>query len=157
MASKYDPLGKYLSQQPISEVRLTFSDIERIVGTKLPPKAQRHPAWWSNSPSNNVMTQVWLDAGFRSEQVDIVGRKLVFRRVRGTPQHGPAPQVPPGGMGEATHSFKHDTDTLPPRRHPMFGAMKGLIVLEPGYDLTQPALPEWADLLDEKYGPEKAT
>jgi hypothetical protein len=33
--------------------------------------------------------------------------------------------------------------------------LKGTFTIEPGYDLTQPAMPEWADLIDEKYGPEK--
>jgi hypothetical protein len=37
----------------------------------------------------------------------------------------------------------------------MIGALKGWLIIEPGYDLTQPAMPEWPDLLDEKYGPEK--
>ena len=60
---------------------LTFRDIEKITGVKLPPKAQHHRAWWSNNPDNNVMTKVWLEAGFESAQVDIEARKLVFRRV----------------------------------------------------------------------------
>ena len=39
----------------------------------------------------------------------------------------------------------------------MFGAMKGRLTIEPGYDLTKPALAEWADQLDEHYGPQKRT
>ena len=41
---------------------------------------------------------------------------------------------------------------LKQRRHPIFDAMKGTIVIAPGVDLTEPAMPEWADLIDEKYG-----
>ena len=78
---KYEPLGQFLRTQRTSEVPLTFREIERITGVKLPPKAQHHRAWWSNNPNNNVMTKVWLDAGFESAQVDMEGRKLVFRRV----------------------------------------------------------------------------
>ena len=148
--SKYDPLGKYLQEQSFSEIPMTFSDIERVTGIKLPPKAQKHRAWWSNSPSNNVMTKVWLDAGFRSEQVDMAGRKLVFKRIRAVP---PPPRK---GMSEPQRGFKAETGTPQPRRHPIFGAMKGWFVIEPGYDLTQPAMPEWAEMLDEKYGPEKS-
>ena len=129
---------------------MTFADIERVTGVKLPPKAQRHPAWWSNSPANNVMTKVWLDAGFRSEQVDITGRKLVFRRVR--PMSGKTG----GGMAEPQRGFKAETGTLQPRRHPAFGAMKGWLVIDPDLDLTKPAMPEWADMIDQKYGPEKS-
>ena len=38
--------------------------------------------------------------------------------------------------------------------HPAWGAMKGLMRVVPGTDLTQPADPELADYLDEKYGKE---
>ena len=38
------------------------------------------------------------------------------------------------------------------RRHPLFGFMKGTITIAPGVDLTEPAFPEWADLIEEKYG-----
>ena len=41
-------------------------------------------------------------------------------------------------------------------RHPVFGVLKGMMHIPPGVDLTEPACPEWADLLDEKYGPERA-
>jgi hypothetical protein len=33
--------------------------------------------------TRSISARVWLDAGFKSEQVDIKARKLVFRRVRG--------------------------------------------------------------------------
>ena len=77
---KYEPLGEFLRKQRVAHVPMTFAEIERIVGTKL-PKSQRYPAWWSNNTSNNMMTQVWLDAGFETEQVDVGNRKLVFRKV----------------------------------------------------------------------------
>jgi hypothetical protein len=42
-----------------------------------------------------------------------------------------------------------------PRRHPAFGVMKGMTTIAPGVDLTEPAMPEWADLIDQKYGKDK--
>ena len=39
--------------------------------------------------------------------------------------------------------------------HPLYGYMKGIIRVMPGVDVTQPADPEWAARLDEKYGKEK--
>jgi hypothetical protein len=128
---KYEPLGQFLREQRTRDVPLTFREIEKITGVKLPPKAQNQRAWWSNNPSNNVMTKVWLAAGYESAQVDLEARKLVFRRVsdaRGTP-----------------HATKGG-------RHPIFGALKGITRLVPGVDLTEPADPEWADLVDKKYG-----
>jgi len=44
---------------------------------------------------------------------------------------------------------------MPPRRHPVLGCMKGTITVAPGVDLTEPAFPEWADLIEEKYGKSK--
>src|SRR4051794_10273214 len=81
--SKYAPLGDFLRKQKGTLVPMTFAEVERVVGTKL-PKSRQYPAWWSNNPWNNVMTQIWLDAGFETEQVDVEAEKLVFRRV-GTP------------------------------------------------------------------------
>ena len=130
---KYEPLGQFLRKQRTREVPLTFREIEKITGVKLPPKAQHHRAWWSNNPGNNVMTKVWLEAGYESTQVDMSTGKLVFRRV-----------------GHATASSHATADG----RHPAFGALKGMIHIPPGVDLTEPADPEWAELLDKKYGPE---
>jgi hypothetical protein len=129
--TKYAPLGDYLRKQRGSQVRMTFGQIERLIGGKL-PASQHNRAWWSNNPFNNVMTKVWVDAGFVTEQVDIEGRKLVFRRVA-------KEQTPMGQFGEAPQKegqFKS-------RRHPLFGALKGLVRIPPGTDLTEPADPEW--------------
>jgi hypothetical protein len=128
--SKYEALGRFLRDQRMNEIPMTFADIERITGTKLPPSARKHRPWWSNNPRNSVMTQVWLDAGFQTEQVNMDSGKLVFRRVvkagRRAAAQRPAPQ---GSAGD--------------NRHPLFGAMKGLMRIAPGTDLTQPADPEW--------------
>ena len=36
------------------------------------------------------------------------------------------------------------------KRHPLFGALKGTVLIPPGVDLTDPADPEWADIADRK-------
>ena len=77
--SKYDPLTSFLATRTTQEVPMTFSEIEKVIGGRLPPSKQ-YPAWWSNNASNNVMTRAWLAAGFRTERVDIAGERLVFRR-----------------------------------------------------------------------------
>jgi hypothetical protein len=141
---KYENLGTFLQKQRTREVALTFRDIEKITGVKLPPKAQHHRAWWSNNPDNNVMTKVWLNAGFESAEVDMEARKLVFRRVAKASEAN-------SGFAEAAQKPYATKDG----RHPAFGALKGMIKIAPGVDLTEPAFPEWADLLDEKYGPER--
>ena len=120
--SKYDALGAFLRNQRNDRVPMSFADLERITGGKLPPSASKHRPWWSNNPDNSVMTRVWLEAGFESEQVDMAGRKLVFRRVR-RPVEAP---------GEGVEKY-----------HPLLGALKGLMRIGPGTDLTLPADPDW--------------
>lgn len=136
---KYEPLGAFLRNQRAQEVPLTFSEIEKITGVKLPPKAQHHRAWWSNNSSNNVMTKVWLEAGYESARVDMSARKLVFRRV--------------AKAGETSGGLANPYATSD-GRHPIRGALRDITFVPPGVDLTEPADPEWADLLDKKYGPE---
>jgi hypothetical protein len=138
---KYEPLGTFLRGQRSEEVSLTFNEIEKITGVKLPPKAQHHRAWWSNNASNNVMTKVWLEAGYESARVDLTARKLVFRRVAKPPNREPSPPLTPAATKKG-------------ERHPIFGALKDITRLVPGLDLTEPADPEWADRLDKKYGPQ---
>jgi hypothetical protein len=123
--SKYDALGAFLKNQQSDRVPMSFAEVERVTGARLPPSAAKHRPWWSNNPDNSVMTRVWLDAGFESEQVDMAGRKLVFRRVR-------KPVDTPGGG-----------DGREDKYHPLFGALKGLMRIAPGADLTKPADPDW--------------
>src|ERR1700759_4204630 len=115
---KYEPLGVFLRGQRSEEVPLTFREIEKITGVKLPPKAQHHRAWWSNNAANNVMTKVWLNAGFESAQVDMEAS---------------------GGFAEAPPKPYATKDG----RHPARGALKGMVHIPPGVDLTEPADPDW--------------
>jgi hypothetical protein len=135
---KYEALGRFLRRQPTGEIPMTFAEVERITGTKLPPSAHKHRPWWSNNPQNSVMTKVWLEAGFETQQVDMAGRKLVFRRVR-----------KPGEQRSMSRPISGSADAAGARHHPLRGALKGLVKIMPGTDLTQPADPSWADLLDE--------
>lgn len=140
---KYAPLGDFLRTRGTALVPMTFEEIEQVTGVKLPPKAQHHRAWWSNNPSNNVMTKVWLDAGYETERVDMAGRKLVFRRV--------------GGLAEAEQSALSAPPAKPEKRHPLFGILKEVTVIVPSVDLAEPADPEWADIAEawaENWGKE---
>ena len=78
--SKYGPLEDYLRNRGDVEVAMTFREVEQIIADSLPPSAFRHRAWWSNNPSNSVITHAWLRAGYESADVDMAARKLVFRR-----------------------------------------------------------------------------
>jgi hypothetical protein len=129
---KYSPLADFLLAQQRDEVPITFAEIERIIGSPL-PRSHRYRSWWSNNSFNSVMTKVWLDAGFRSADVDIKRRKLVFRKVASSDSGHSSAEV--GGEVKRAAISK---------RHPMFGALRGLVRIAPGTDLTDPADPDWA-------------
>ena len=129
--SKYEPLRNYLERRSTELVPMTFAQIESVLGFKL-PRSQAYPAWWSNNPTNNVMTNEWLAAGYKTEQVDIEGRRLVFRRT--------APTKLKAKEARSLEKEKH------PRRHPLFGWLKGTVTIAPGVDLTEPADPDWGDI-----------
>lgn len=78
--SIYAKLRDILEEQAEEAWKVSFSELERLIGAKLPPSAFKYPGWWSNNPSNNAMTKIWLEAGWRTEQVDVPGQTLVFRR-----------------------------------------------------------------------------
>ena len=125
---KYSRLGEFLRAQRSKQIPMTFAEIERVIGAKLPPNSPQYPAWWSNNPTNNVMTREWLAAGFRTEQVDTKARKVVFRRVEQNSSE--TPQTRKSG------------------RHPLFGALKGMVRIPPGVDLTEPADPDWGKVYE---------
>jgi hypothetical protein len=79
---KYEGLKQYLAHQKAQTIAMRFADIERLIEDKLPASARKHRAWWSNNPSNSVITHAWLEAGFHTERVDMAAQRLHFRRVK---------------------------------------------------------------------------
>lgn len=61
--NNYYPLAKRLSQGSNEEVTLTFSEIEDILGSKLPDSAYRYRAWWANDISH-TQANAWMEAGY---------------------------------------------------------------------------------------------
>jgi len=122
--TKYQPLEKYLKDAKKRNIPMSFSEIEAVIGDRLPPSARKHRAWWSNNPSNSVITYAWLAAGYKTAAVNLEAEKLVFEKSR--PDAGDTPQ---GGGTDGPH--------------PLFGCLKGLITIPADLDLTQPADPDW--------------
>ena len=132
--SKYAPLGDYLRQQGTDLVPITFAEIEHILGFAL-PHSKSYRAWWSNNDFNNVMTKVWLDAGYRTEAVDMEAGTLVFRRQAAD---GASPKIRQDQPVRDDSTAKKES-----KRHPLFGRLSGLLNISPETDLTTPADEEW--------------
>ena len=128
--SKYRPLEERLKSVGFKEIRMTFDEIEAVIGTSLPPSARKHRSWWSNNPSNRAMNRSWLAAGYRATRVDIPNERLVFVKIDPPGFHDPSSRVPENDSG----------------RHPVFGCMTGTVTVAEDLDLTSPAMPEWANL-----------
>lgn len=133
--TKYDVLSAYLQKQPTEEVPMTFGQIENLIGDKLPASARKHRPWWSNNPSNSVITHAWLKAGYKSARVDMAGEKLVF--VRNAPGLGGM------GVAEAPRPF-----TPPLVQKGSFVArvrlaLSGSVTIAPGADVTEATGEVW--------------
>jgi hypothetical protein len=74
---KYDPLRDYLAGRAGSEVRMTFAEVEELVGP-LPDSARIHRAWWAND--SKVEALAWRAAGRRVESVNQTAELVVFVR-----------------------------------------------------------------------------
>lgn len=118
--SKYEPLSHFLASTFGAAQRMSFAEIERILGFKLPKSAYEHQAWWSNNPTGHSHARSWSDAGWRTEGVDLAGRKVTFQRTKA---------VAPPSSGSSTERS--------PKRDP-WGCMAGTITIMPGVDLTAP-------------------
>ena len=98
----YEKLQIYLQQQRTTNIPLRFQEIETIIGRSLPPSAYKHRPWWSNNTRNSAMTRMWVKAGWKSEQVDMEGQKLVFRRADTPPLPKPSVSLNIKGLDEET-------------------------------------------------------
>ena len=82
VAGKYEPLFDYLSANQDPSIRLTFIEIERILGTGLPDSARCHRQWWANARTSHPYAQSWLRAGYKtSGQPDFASEEVSFVRV----------------------------------------------------------------------------
>jgi hypothetical protein len=119
MASKYQPLEHFLRLRSDVRVRLSFAEIEQIVGFPLPRSARQYAPWWANVGGSHVQAQSWLCAGWRTRDVDVAGGKVTFERSEpGTRMAGATPGV--SGMAEGASPFVRgatvfETDRLPAR------------------------------------------
>lgn len=78
MAGKYESLGRYLGALQSNRWSATFRDVEAVLGFALPASARKYAAWWSNDESHSHAS-VWMNAGWRTSDVDVRQGNVVFR------------------------------------------------------------------------------
>src|SRR6185437_2184685 len=70
-----------LKKLTVDSYNLSFEEIEKILGEKLPSSAYQYDAWWSNSSSHPLMREI-LEAGWRREKVDFHIGEVWLKRVQ---------------------------------------------------------------------------
>jgi hypothetical protein len=118
--SKYEPLPQFLSSKAGSLHRMSFEQIERVLGFKLPKSAYEHEAWWSNNDTGHSHARAWLSAGWRTQDVDLAARMVTFQR--GT---------------------RPDESRKQLQKRDPWGCMANTVTIMPGTDLTAPSGEHW--------------
>jgi len=75
--SKYEPLKNYLLKRSHS-VTISFTDLEKILGFRLPNSAFAYAAWWANDDFHSH-SRAWLDAGMYVKNVKL-GDAVTFTK-----------------------------------------------------------------------------
>lgn len=81
--SKYAPLIQSLNSLDASKDRVTlqFTEIEQIIGGKLPASARELREWWANDATRHVHSRLWLDAGWRAAGINMTNEQVTFTRL----------------------------------------------------------------------------
>ena len=78
--TKYHPLYLHLHRLNAEENRLTFKEIETLLGVRLPNSARTHRAWWSNRGRGSVQAKAWMGAGYHVVNIDLEAQQITFRK-----------------------------------------------------------------------------
>ncbi len=82
-SKKYRKLTDYLTEKESagdSEVRLTFSEIEKILGFEL-PESKRHRAFWANTESHPIALS-WLCTSYRTVEPSVSSETIIWEKRR---------------------------------------------------------------------------
>lgn len=87
---KYAKLSIFLAKRAKfeSEVTLSFSEVEGIIGGKLPESSYSRRSWWSNVRGRSP-SEAWLTVGWRVKEVDLEGGRVTFVKEEGPKAVGP--------------------------------------------------------------------
>lgn len=78
---KYRLLFQHLAGLTADRWQTSFTEIEKVLCTALPPSARKHHAWWANEAGSHSHARAWLAAGFYTSQVRPDREQVTFRRM----------------------------------------------------------------------------
>lgn len=76
---RYRPLWEWLRATAADEVRVSFVDVEQILGFGLPPSSRVHLAHWYGYQGSAVARAIH-DAGWRAVNIDLLDEQVTFVR-----------------------------------------------------------------------------
>lgn len=76
---RYAILRDWLRSQSVDELRLTFAEVEQVLGVSLPPSARNHLMHWYRSGS--ALAKAIRDAGWRPQAVTLAEERVTFQRL----------------------------------------------------------------------------
>ena len=81
MRDKYGPLRDYLKRCGKPSLKLSYKEIEDIIGTELPSSAYTYKEWWSNRKPYVSQSKAYLDAGYFVEDHNLIEQWVVFSKL----------------------------------------------------------------------------
>lgn len=78
-SGKYALLQEWLEKQDEKIIRVSFEDIQTLLGTELPASARNHRSWWANDHTHS-QALAWLQAGWKIEDIQIAEETVVFKK-----------------------------------------------------------------------------
>ena len=76
---KYIGITNYLKNSDLTNLLLSFKNIEELIEDSLPASAYKHRAFWSNTETYSVAFG-WLNAGYKTVEVNFERQKVVFEK-----------------------------------------------------------------------------
>lgn len=77
--SVYDPLNRHLTKLSDPVIKMSFAEVERVLGRPLPASARKHQAWWANETvGTHSHARSWLDARRKTRNVDLNAGTVEF-------------------------------------------------------------------------------
>lgn len=79
---KYASLFGFLVEKDENQIEMTFSELEEVLGFKLPDSAYLYRPWWANqAKSGHSQAMAWDTAGWKTKLVDLEKESLMFERI----------------------------------------------------------------------------
>ncbi len=84
---KYAPLHRHLAATGGSDWRVSFAELEAILGFELPVSPRLRRSWWSNRKpgAGHGHALSWRAAGWKTRAVDLEAETAVFERAEASP------------------------------------------------------------------------